>query len=98
MIYLDNAATTKMYDEVIDIEKDFEKNFFANPSALHSFGMDVENKVKEAREILRIGMNSMYHILQSGELRSIKIGRIYKIKKENVIEYIDRKSKERIKE
>ena len=27
MIYLDNAATTKMYDEVIDIEKDFEKNF-----------------------------------------------------------------------
>ena len=54
--------------------------------------------VKEAREILRIGMNNMYHILQSGELRSIKIGRIYKIKKENVIEYIDRKSKERIKE
>ena len=40
----------------------------------------------------------MYHILQSGELKSIKIGRIYKIKKENVIEYIDRKSKERIKE
>ncbi|EHO78164.1 MULTISPECIES: helix-turn-helix domain-containing protein [Fusobacterium] len=54
--------------------------------------------VKEAREILRIGMNNMYHILQSGELKSIKIGRIYKIKKENVIEYIDRKSKERIKE
>ena len=54
--------------------------------------------VKEAREILRISMNSMYHILQSGELKSIKIGRIYKIKKENVIEYINRKSKERIKE
>ena len=54
--------------------------------------------VKEAREILRIGMNNMYHILQSGELKSIKIGRIYKIKKQNVIEYIDRKSKERIKE
>ena len=54
--------------------------------------------VKEAREILRIGMNNMYHILQSGELKSIKIGRIYKLKKENVIEYIDRKSKERIKE
>ena len=54
--------------------------------------------VKETREILRIGMNSMYTILQSGELKSIKIGRIYKIKKENVIEYINRKSKERIKE
>ncbi|MDU5252976.1 cysteine desulfurase family protein [Anaerococcus vaginalis] len=58
MIYLDNAATTKMYDEVIDIEKDFEKNFFANPSALHSFGMDVENKVKEAREIISSYINA----------------------------------------
>ena len=37
--------------------------------------------VKEAREILRIGMNSMYHILQSGELKSIKIGRIYNKKR-----------------
>ena len=53
--------------------------------------------VKEAREILRIGMNNMYHILQSGELKSIKIGRIYKIKKEDVIEYINRKSKEKVK-
>ncbi|WP_338980137.1 helix-turn-helix domain-containing protein [Fusobacterium nucleatum] len=53
--------------------------------------------VKETREILRIGMNSMYTILQSGELKSIKIGRIYKIKKEDVIEYINRKSKEKVK-
>lgn len=53
--------------------------------------------VKETREILRIGMNSMYHILHSGELKSIKIGRIYKIKKEDVIEYINRKSKEKVK-
>ena len=36
-------------------------------------------------------------MLKSGELKSIKIGRIYKIKKENVIEYINRKSKEKIK-
>lgn len=52
MIYLDNAATTRMYDEVIDIEKDFEKNYFANPSALHSFGMEVEEKVKESRKYI----------------------------------------------
>ena len=58
MIYLDNAATTRMYDEVIDIEKDFEKKYFANPSALHSFGMDVENKVKEARKIIATYINS----------------------------------------
>lgn len=58
MIYLDNAATTRMYDEVIDIEKEFEKKYFANPSALHSFGMDVENKIKEAREIIASYINS----------------------------------------
>ena len=54
--------------------------------------------VKEVREILRIGINNVYQMLKSGELKSIKIGRIYKIKKENVIEYINRKSKERIEE
>lgn len=52
MIYLDNAATTRMYDEVIDAEKDFEKNYFANSSALHSFGMEVEKKINESRKII----------------------------------------------
>ncbi|MEX6493382.1 helix-turn-helix domain-containing protein [Fusobacterium animalis] len=53
--------------------------------------------VKEVREILRIGMNNIYQMLKSGELKSIKIGRVYKIKKEDVVEYIKGKSKEKIK-
>lgn len=52
MIYLDNAATTRMYDEVIDYEKEFEKKYFANPAALHSFGSKVEEKVDNARSKL----------------------------------------------
>lgn len=52
MIYLDNAATTRMYDEVIDYEKEFEKKYFANPAALHSFGSKVEEKVDDARSKL----------------------------------------------
>lgn len=52
MIYLDNAATTRMYDEVIDAEKEVEKNFFANPSALHSFGMEAENLIKNSKKII----------------------------------------------
>lgn len=52
MIYLDNAATTRMYDEVIDVEKEVEKNFFANPSALHSFGMEAENLIKKSRKTI----------------------------------------------
>ena len=45
MIYLDNAATTKMYDEAIYAYVDVCKNHFANPSALHSYGMDAENLI-----------------------------------------------------
>lgn len=52
MIYLDNAATTRMYDEVIELEKEVEKNYFANPSALHSFGMKAENLIKDTKKII----------------------------------------------
>jgi cysteine desulfurase len=58
MIYLDNAATTRMYDEVIDAEKEVEKNFFANPTALHSFGMQAENLIKESKDIIAREINS----------------------------------------
>lgn len=57
MIYLDNAATTRMYDEVIELEKEIEKNFFANPSALHSFGMQAENLIKETKNIIANELN-----------------------------------------
>lgn len=57
-----------------------------------------ENKdiltLKEVKEVLRIGMNKLYNLLKTGELRSFKIGRVYKINKKCVIEYIERKSKE----
>lgn len=52
MIYLDNAATTRMYDEVIDSEVEIEKKYFANPSALHSFGMEAENLIKDTKKII----------------------------------------------
>lgn len=52
MIYLDNAATTRMYDQVIERQAGLEKNTFANPSSLHSFGMEAENIVTDTRKIL----------------------------------------------
>lgn len=52
MIYLDNAATTKMYDEAIEAYVKAQEETFANPSALHSFGMEAENLIKESRKYI----------------------------------------------
>lgn len=50
MIYFDNAATTRMADEVIDeMNRSFLEDY-ANPSSLHSLGFGVEKKIKEARK------------------------------------------------
>jgi len=38
MIYLDNAATTPPYDEVIDVMDKVMREDFANPSSLHHPG------------------------------------------------------------
>ncbi|WBW49735.1 cysteine desulfurase family protein [Peptoniphilus equinus] len=50
MIYLDNCATTKPRPEVVAAMTDCLTDYFANPSSLHSFGLDVEKKINLARE------------------------------------------------
>lgn len=50
MIYLDNSATTKPYDEVIDTFVTVSRDFFGNPSSLHTLGMRAEKLLIEARE------------------------------------------------
>lgn len=45
--------------------------------------------VKQLCEILCIGKNTAYRLLQSGEIRSIKIGKIYKIPKKEVYKYLN---------
>ncbi|NLL06280.1 MAG: cysteine desulfurase [Clostridiaceae bacterium] len=51
-IYLDNSATTKPYDEVIEFISHINKNVYANPSSLHSKGLEAEKYIKSAREII----------------------------------------------
>ena len=46
--------------------------------------------VKQLCEILDIGKNTAYRLLQSGEIKSIKIGKVYKIPKKYVKEYISK--------
>lgn len=52
MIYLDNSATTRCFDEVTDCMADINRNLFGNPSSMHIVGINAENAVKEAKEII----------------------------------------------
>ena len=49
-IYFDNSATTKPYDEVIEEVCKGMKEFYGNPSSLHSLGLKCEKRLNEARE------------------------------------------------
>lgn len=49
-IYLDNAATTKPYDEVAEVVADTMLKTYGNPSSLHKKGMEAENILKEASQ------------------------------------------------
>ncbi|MBK5240458.1 cysteine desulfurase family protein [Clostridium sp.] len=48
-IYLDNSATTKPYDEVINAVCKTMKDYYGNPSATHSLGFKAEQKLRETR-------------------------------------------------
>lgn len=51
-IYLDNAATTRVFDSVKDKMITVLTNDYGNPSSLHNKGLYAEQYIKEAREII----------------------------------------------
>lgn len=57
MIYLDNCATTKPRKEVIDFLIDSYERDFGNPSSLHSFGLEMEEKISKSRDIISKFLN-----------------------------------------
>ena len=44
--------------------------------------------VSELMDMLHIGKDTAYKLLQSGEIKSIKIGKKYRIPKKFVVEYL----------
>ena len=56
-IYLDNAATTKPKEEVIQAICDGMKKYYANPSSSHKLGMESEKKLDECREVIAKTIN-----------------------------------------
>lgn len=51
-IYLDNAATTRVYDEVIETVAQAMRADYGNPASLHTKGVEAEHYIREARETL----------------------------------------------
>ena len=48
---------------------------------------------EEAAELLGCGMNTIYQILKSGKLKAMRMGRIWKIQRRAIQEYIIAESK-----
>lgn len=49
-IYLDNNATTKVDDEVLEAMLPYLKSQYGNPSSIYSFGKDVTEKIKNSKK------------------------------------------------
>ena len=50
MIYLDNAGTTKMFEECVQVHKTFSCDNFYNPSALTNEAVEVDKYIKKAEK------------------------------------------------
>lgn len=65
MIYFDNAATTRPYDEVLDMFYSISKNSFGNTSSTHFYGRESSKKLEEAREhmLTLLGLNKTHKLV-----------------------------------
>lgn len=68
MIYLDNAATTKPFKEVIDEIHACQTEVYGNPSSTHSVGRKAKVIIEQARKSIakKIGVSSSEIIFTSG--------------------------------
>ncbi|MEM9649791.1 MAG: cysteine desulfurase family protein [Bacteroidota bacterium] len=57
-VYLDNAATTRVRDEVIAKMQDALANFYGNPSSTHSYGRSAKTAVEKARKTIAKTLNA----------------------------------------
>lgn len=60
-IYLDNAATTKVNEEVLQIYNDISINRYANSSSIHFFGASIAREIDKAREDIKRLLNVNNH-------------------------------------
>lgn len=56
-IYLDNAATTRLDDEVIEAMLPYMREHFGNPSSIHSYGRVTRAAIEKSRKAIATLMN-----------------------------------------
>lgn len=77
MIYLDNSATTKPYEEVLDTFLKVSSEYYGNPSSLHEFGSKAEMLLTQARkqmaELLQVKPQEIYFTSGGTESNNLAI-------------------------
>ena len=63
MIYLDNAATTPMLNEVLDEMMPYMKDNYGNPSSIHKLGRQANNALQLARKRISTLINTTGEIV-----------------------------------
>ena len=62
-----------------------------NPTALPRLGQgnypDIL-AVKQAQDILGVGRVSVYRLIESGQIEAFRIGRVYKVPKQSLIQFL----------
>ena len=57
-VYLDNAATTRVRENVIAKMQDALSNFYGNPSSTHSYGRSAKTAIESARKTIAKELNA----------------------------------------
>jgi len=57
-VYFDNAATTRIRNEVVDEIKNCLLETYGNPSSTHSFGRSAKSKLENARKVVASYLNA----------------------------------------
>nr|MBI4156322.1 cysteine desulfurase [Candidatus Woesearchaeota archaeon] len=57
-VYLDNAATTRVDDEVVKIMSEFFLNKYGNPGSSHIKGLEAKEALEKTREIIAKAINA----------------------------------------
>ena len=77
MIYLDNCATTKPYDEVLKTFVEVNNNYYGNPASINKYGKTVNKLLNAARtqvaDILGVESDTLYFTSCATESNNIAL-------------------------
>ncbi|MFR0911167.1 MAG: aminotransferase class V-fold PLP-dependent enzyme [Eubacterium sp.] len=73
MIYLDNAATTKICDEALEAMEPYLNNMYGNPSGLYHLSKQSKEIVEKGRRIISgaLNTNKIYFYIRWNRIRQL---------------------------